>query len=977
MLMVFTACGGSSSNNGGTTTEANQTQETNEKNASNPINSSPSEETSNEETSNSELEESNTTGIEEEQNSNEVEENTPDTTDSTSSTEEENNDNSEEEQGNSGLDENNSNIIENSSPIEEENTDNPKEEEQNSDEVEENASNTTDSTSSTEAEINEEEKHFGKAQLGVLAKATVKLYELRGLERKLLASTITSEGNSIESIGNFNLYLEKLEDNKLYLYEVSGGEDFDVNDDGIIDDTPTQNKGTFHLLVLGSHLKVVKEAKITVISEVIYQKLVSSLELPVTNIVTLMESSIKEVIEKDINDDGFVGLEDMLKFDPIVDSSKLQERYTNNVPMIIQDILNNQTSDYTAPIFSNNEIHIQVNENITFVHTLHVVDDSNVSISLAGMDATQFTYNKETKELFFVSKADFETPLDSNGDNIFEVTLQAMDSYYNSATQALTIEVLDVNETIPEVPELEDSNFSIAENSDIGTLLGTISIKKVGTTAISSYILSGEDSKFFTVSNEGQLFAQESFDFESKKNYQFEIEALNRIGKSNIAQIDVNITNVPDIKPLVANVTLFVYENRPIGTVLGPLNIWEIGDSNITKYTLYGELDNDFKINLEGQVETLSYLNYESKKNYQFEYTAHNDAGESEKALLKIEVRNVHENSGTDYPKTEKGIQSALDNGDYSFVLTQLLNNRGNYSGLNDDEINMNIAAAYVGSSGYTVFDILGAMSDGNTSSFNDFVKNITEENNAVDTINKLKEADTYYSQIVQGLDCNDTSTLTEIQKNSCYNLGLVRLTSLTNSVKLLFGGEEETVEKWANGVTPNSSDDFNGNGVLDKTEASACAVVYANDPNDSCQDGTFYAYKGRIIFRNNGQSYPLTLLEVDVGNATNGYQSFYQFVSSSSNNNTPILTSGICDINFNKSAGPANGTTLFPCPTLNNSGEVMGIKENLEQSANVQSLFPDGDSTKTTIESYLTNITGSPDGTIGLDNLSTYLRSN
>jgi hypothetical protein len=829
----------------------------------------------------------------------------------------------------------------------------------------------------TTPEIGEKKNYFGKAQLGVLSKATVKLYELKGLERKLLASTITSEGDSIESIGNFNLYLEKLEDNKLYLYEVSGGEDFDVNDDGVIDETPTVNKGTFHLLVLGSHIKALEEAKVTGISEVIYQKLLASLALSIVDIVELMESMVKEVIKEDINGDGFVGIEDILKFDPVEDNPKLQERYQQSITMIIDDILNNQRSDFTAPIFSDSDIDIKVNENLTLVHTLNVVDESNISISLTGIDATKFTYNKDTKELFFVSKADFENPLDSNGDNLFELTLHAVDGYFNSSSQALTIEVLDVNETIPEVPELSDSNFSIIENSDLGILLGTIVIEKVGTTEISKYILSGEDAKSFSISEEGQLFAQEIFDFETKKSYYFQVEAVNSIGTSNVANIYVNINNAPDIKPVVAKTILSTNENQPIGTVLGSLNVWDIGDSNITQYTLYGDNSSDFGVTSEGQLKTLRYLDYESVDMYELEYTAHNGTGESDRAILSIRVNNVYENSGSDYPKTESGIQSALDNADYAFVLTQLLNNRGNYSTLDDDEVNVNIAAAYIGSSGYTAFDILGAMNDGNSSSFNDFVDNITEENNAVETINQLKEADTYYSKVVEGLDCTDTSNLTEIEKNSCYNLGLVRLTSLTNSVKLLFGGEEETVEKWANGVTPNSDDDFNGNGVLDNAEASACAVVYANNPNDSCQDGTFYAYKGKIPFSKNGQDYNLTLLEIDVGNAINGYQSFYQFVSSDPNNNTPILTSGVCDVNFNTSSASVNGTTLFPCPTIDKSGNAMGIKENLEQVANVQDLFPEGDQTKTTIESYLTNITGSSDGTIGLDNLSTYLRSN
>ena len=163
---------------------------------------------------------------------------------------------------------------------------------------------------------------------------------------------------------------------------------------------------------------------------------------------------------------------------------------------------------------------------------------------------------------------------------------------------------------------------------------------------------------------------------------------------------------------------------------------------------------------------------------------------------------------------------------------------------------------------------------------------------------------------------------------------------------------------------------------VLDASDASACAIVYANNPNDNCKDGTIYSYRGGLQFNNQGREYNLTLIEVDVGNSNNGYQSFYQLISSNPNNNTPILTSGICDKNFNKTSQKADGIDYFPCPSRDENGDIMGIKEQLEGVANIQALFPDGDETKTTVENYLTNITGSSSGTIGLDNLSIYLRT-
>ena len=734
--------------------------------------------------------------------------------------------------------------------------------------------------------------------------------------------------------------------------------------------------GTFHLLVLGSHIKALKRAPISVVSEIIYQKLLSSLGLNISDTLVKMESFAKEIIQEDINGDGSIGTEDILKYNPVLDKSKLYLEYQNKIDKVINDIINNREFDLVAPIFKDIDSKITINENLKFVEKIEIVDDSKLTVSLSGEDANKFKYNLNTQELSLIKKADFENPHDQNRDNIFKLTIEATDSYFNSTKKEFSIEIVDVNETTPQVPILDDTHLSIYENSDINTLIGTVVIKNQGSDAIKSFTLLGEDSQLFKINNQGQILSSKVFDYEKKSSYTIQVEATNSVGKSNRVDINIQIKDTPDIKPSVQDVSIDVLENRPLNTYIGKVNIVDKGDSNISTIKITGYRSNDFQVSTDGDIKVVTYLDYESYNLYYLQYTAINRAGESEPADLTVRVENIYENSGSDYPRTESGIQKALDNGDYSFVINQLLNNRDAYSGLDDDSVNMNIAGAYVGSSGYTIFDITGAMSDGNQSSFNDFVNNITKDNNALDTINKLNQADIYYSKIVQGVNCSTPDNLTKIQKDSCYNLGLVRLTSLTNSVKLLFGGDSTTVQKWANGVDINSSDDLNGNGVLDASEASACAIVYANNPNDSCKDGTFYSYRGAVNFKKNGREYKLTLIDVDVGNSENGYQNFYKLISSNANNNTPILTSGVCDTNFNITTHSADGEIYFPCPVIDSNGDVMGIKQSLESSANIQSLFPNGDTTRTTIESYIKNITGSTSGTIGLDNLSTYLRT-
>ena len=558
--------------------------------------------------------------------------------------------------------------------------------EQNSSNILTNTTNDKNSSStiSTNNLINDKNiTKIGKAQLGVISNGTVKLYELSGANKKLLATEKTTVGNRIDEIGNFNLNIEKLNDDKYYLYEVSGGKDYDIEDDGIVNSIPKSNKGIFHLIAKGRSIKKANNIYITIVSEIIYQKILPYLDN--SDIENRLNSLSMEIIDKDITRDNTIDFFDIISYNPITNRDNLNTYYKNSIFSMINNILNGQ-------------------------------------------------------------KYDFE---------------DSIDDYYVSI------------------------------------------------------------------------------------------------------------------------------------------------------------------------------------------------------------------------PTTEAEIQKRLDSGDYAYVLNQLLNNRSAYSDMSDDEVNMNIASAYIGQSGYTVFDITSAMAKSDSNhSLNSFVLDTTKDNNPLSAIENLEKAQEYYNSVIDGVDCNDTN-LTKEQKDSCFNLGLVKLTYLSNSVKMLFHNDEELVKNWANGVDINSTDDLNGNGVPDKSDSSACAIVYANNPMDNCRDGSMATYRKRVTFNRLGKEYNLTMIDVDVGNSALGFKTFNELVTHKDNNNSAILTDGICDLNFNKSTThDIDGVTYLTCPVIDKNGTIMNIADSLTNTSNIQNLFPSGSDSKTTAENYIKNITGSKDGVIDQNNLSTYLQS-
>lgn len=528
--------------------------------------------------------------------------------------------------------------------------------------------------------VNSNVTKIGKAQLGVISNGTVKLYELSGADKKLLTTEKTTVGDRIDEIGNFNLNIEKLNNDKYYLYEVSGGDDYDIEDDGIINSVPKSNKGIFHLIAKGSTIKKANKIYITIISEIVYQKVLPYLNS--SDIEDRLNSVSMDIIDKDITGDSAIDFFDIISYNPITNRDNLNTYYKNSIFSMITNILNGQKYDFKDDIY------------------------------------------------------------------------------------------------------LPDST-------------------------------------------------------------------------------------------------------------------------------------------------------------------------------------------------TEAEIQKKLDSGDYAYVLNQLLNNRDAYRDMSDDKIDMNIAGAYVGQSGYTVFDITSAMANSSSKhSLNSFVLDTTKDNNPLSTLENLEKAQEYYNSVINGVDCNDTN-LTKEQKDSCFNLGLVKLTYLSNSVKMLFNSDEDLVKNWANGVDINSTDDLNGNSVPDKSDSSSCAIVYANNPMDNCRDGSMATYRKKVTFKRLGKEYNLTMIDVDVGNSALGFNTFNELVTHKDNNNSAILTDGICDLDFNKTTTHnVDGVTYFPCPVIDKNGTIMNIADSLTNASNIQNLFPSGSDTKTTAENYIKNITGSKDGVIDQNNLSTYLQS-
>jgi hypothetical protein len=121
--------------------------------------------------------------------------------------------------------------------------------------------------------------------------------------------------------------------------------------------------------------------------------------------------------------------------------------WTGNVYLLTYSLVN----DTTAPTFTSSSS-FSVAENIATsanAATIKVSESATVTIS-SGADAALFniiTSDSVTVFIRFKTSPDFEAPADVGGNNVYEITLRAVDAATNAGTQSITITVTDVVDT--------------------------------------------------------------------------------------------------------------------------------------------------------------------------------------------------------------------------------------------------------------------------------------------------------------------------------------------------------------------------------------------------------------------------------------------------------------------------------------------------------------------------------------------------
>nr|MBL0722106.1 BspA family leucine-rich repeat surface protein [Sulfurovaceae bacterium] len=349
-----------------------------------------------------------------------------------------------------------------------------------------------------------------------------------------------------------------------------------------------------------------------------------------------------------VNIDGSIILEESLDYDNGIKDFNLTaiaRNYAGQSNQINVAISVNDVPDINAVLkaFSGN-----VEENVTSSMNLGQISitqgDSNItSINLTGEGEGNFTVNNSgIIKLSTNANIDYES-----GYIDFTLKAIAVNSSGNSNSS-------DVNLTLVNIPDVKPIiggiYISMDENTSIGTEIGTIDIIEEGDSNITSIIMSGLGEGNFTVDKSGviKLSSDKDIDYDRGDiNIGLKAVAKNLAGNSNIVDINITIIDIPDITPSLGDSNGTIDENASIGTLIGVIDIIDIGDSHILDFNITGDDANHFDINKNGDILLNHLLDYETKPKYTLNVTAQNTAGDSNKVNLLILINDIVDTPAT------------------------------------------------------------------------------------------------------------------------------------------------------------------------------------------------------------------------------------------------------------------------------------------------------------------------------------------
>ncbi len=306
---------------------------------------------------------------------------------------------------------------------------------------------------------------------------------------------------------------------------------------------------------------------------------------------------------------------------------------------------------------------LNVAENSVHVTTVTATDLDLPSQSLSfsiqgGTDASRFSIDSSTGQLRFLTAPDRENPIDTDGNNTYEVVVQVTDGQLSS-TQTIRVTVTDVNEfSISPIADLNAAQNRVAENAAIGTSVGisASAYDSDATTNTVTYSLSNNPNGLFQIDAiTGEVTTAVVLDRETLgASHSITVQAQSSDGSivTRTFVIDLDDQNEFGLSSITDSnsASNFVNENAAIGTAVGITALATDADAtnNLVTYSLDDSANGRFSIgSTDGIVRVAGAIDFEQAGSYQITVKAMSLDGSTSTVTYTIVIGDRNDNAPT------------------------------------------------------------------------------------------------------------------------------------------------------------------------------------------------------------------------------------------------------------------------------------------------------------------------------------------
>jgi hypothetical protein len=267
----------------------------------------------------------------------------------------------------------------------------------------------------------------------------------------------------------------------------------------------------------------------------------------------------------------------------------------------------------------------------------------------AAMAGSDYASKSLTAQTIAAGQSSYEFTVVVNGDTsieedeLFAVNLSNITGASNTSASATgTIQNDDFNAN-PTALSLSSTN--VAENSDIGTTVGTFSTsdENPGDTFTYSFVDGQNDNASFSIVG-NTLKTNTALDFETKSSYTVRVRTTDTANATLEETFTITVTNVNEAPTAIALSNQTLAENAGPNFVIGTLSTTDVDAGDTAAFSLPAGLgDNDlFNINA-AELRATSSFNFETESSYSITIRVTDSGGATFNQNFTISVTDVNE----------------------------------------------------------------------------------------------------------------------------------------------------------------------------------------------------------------------------------------------------------------------------------------------------------------------------------------------